>query len=151
MKGRLDVVIVSLPALNRLDDAFEDLAELVLAEHSTGAIPQKLMEASALLAGIVESAHRRTERRDDDSGVSLRRAPSESERYARAVLRTALTRIEHDPACFATEARTLVRFVREKVLDGVLVRRALVDAARAAGMAPDEIDRVLGAVAREAA
>lgn len=76
-----------------------------------------------------------------------RKAPSHSALYARALLKNAMSRIEQG-GDLAIEARAFVPFVRAGSIDGRLVRAALVDAAKVAGMSDADIDRVLFALAR---
>lgn len=145
------ILVVSSATVERLEKITEALAEEILKEPRTMGEPivRHLQELDSLVGALVHRVGL-AEEALAASPPAPRRAPTEMERFARALLRTALTRIERDPACLATEARLLVRHVRAGTLDGGLARRAVADAATAAGMAPDEVDRILAAVTREA-
>lgn len=71
--------------------------------------------------------------------------PTEAESFARRMLVTSISRIEStkDLGVLALETRDLVRQVQAGNLDGALAKRALINAATVAGLAIDDVERVL--------
>jgi hypothetical protein len=135
-----------LYALERLAEMVDALFELVTRDAPKHEVVAQLQALGSRLEATIEVEHQLEERTPKRAPKA---PPSPTELYARRVLRDAVARVEKgDVGVLILEARALTQLVRTGRLDGRLARVAIVDAATAAGIAADEIDRVLASAAR---